>query len=248
LHTAHHPLPMTLATTSRHSRQNLFDYYAHRYPGVLNRALAPSGETAEYFARMRVEWLQIRLRRLGFVPASVLDYGCGVGGAVPFLKEILHPDRIVGVDTAPEMLLQARRDHPAEAIQFENCHHFLAHSEFHLAFCNGVFHHIEPEQRAAALRYIYNSLIPKGILAFWENNPWNLATRYIMGRCEFDSEAVPISHFAARKLLRNSGFQVILTSTYFYFPGWLKWLRSLEPTLARLPLGAQYLVLARKPG
>ncbi len=247
MHSLTGPTSMRPDSASRPRSQNLFDYYAHRYPGVLNRALAPSGETSDYFARERVEWLQIRLQRLGFVPFSVLDYGCGVGGSVDFLREILHPGRILGVDIAPEMLVQARLNHPTETIRFENCRHFFPHSEFHLAFCNGVFHHIEPDQRPAALRYIHDSLVPKGVLAFWENNPWNLATRYIMAGCEFDSEAAPISPVAARKLLQSSGFQVIDTGSYFYFPSWLKWLRSLEPTLARLPLGAQYLVLALKP-
>ncbi|MGE5204912.1 MAG: class I SAM-dependent methyltransferase, partial [Chlamydiota bacterium] len=178
----------------------------------------------------------------------VLDYGCGLGGSAPFLKEILHPERILGVDIDPELLVQASREHAGETIKFENCHHFFAHSEFHLAFCNGVFHHIEPGQRPAALRYIFNSLVPNGMLAFWENNPWNPATRYLMGRCEFDRGAPPISLRHAVSLLLSNDFQVVDKTTYFYFPRWLKGLRVLEPALSRLPLGAQYLILARKLG
>ncbi|MGE5206789.1 MAG: class I SAM-dependent methyltransferase, partial [Chlamydiota bacterium] len=133
---------MKLGNTPRCCDQNLVNSYAHNYYSVLNRALAPSGETAEYFAKMRVQWLQERLQRLGFaLPSSVLDYGCGLGGSVPFLKEILRPERILGVDIAPELLLQARQKHAGETIKFENCHHFFAHSDFQLAFCNGVFHH-----------------------------------------------------------------------------------------------------------
>ena len=162
--------------------------------------------------------------------------------------EILHPSRILGVDISPESLLQARTEHGGEGIEFASLQHSPPHSEFQLAFCNGVFHHIEPAQRPAALRYIYDSIVPGGIFAFWENNPWNPATRYIMGRCEFDREAVPISAPEARKLLCRSGFEVFHTSSQFYFPRWLKWLRGLEPALSRLSLGAQYMVLGRKPG
>jgi trans-aconitate methyltransferase len=239
---------MELENTSRCCDQNLPNSYAHNYYSMLNRALAPSGETAEYFARMRVQWLQKRLQRLGLTPSSVLDYGCGVGGSVPFLKEILRPDRILGVDIAPQMLLQASWEHSEKTVTFANCHHSFAHSEFHLAFCNGVFHHIPPAQRPAALRYIHDALIPEGVLALWENNPWNPATRYLMGRCEFDSDAVPITLSKAKKLLFGNGFHVMDSSTYFYFPRWLKGVRGLEPALSRLPLGAQYLVLARKTG
>jgi trans-aconitate methyltransferase len=164
------------------------------------------------------------------------------------LKEILHPERILGVDIDPELLVQASREHAGETIKFENCHHFFAHSEFHLAFCNGVFHHIDPGQRPATLRYIHDSLVPEGVLAFWENNPWNPATRYLMQRCEFDRETTPISLSHAKKLLHSNGFHVLDASTCFYFPRWLKWLRGLEPLFSALPLGAQYLVLARKTG
>jgi SAM-dependent methyltransferase len=40
-----------------------------------------------------------------------------------------------------------------------------------LAFCNGVFHHIPLEERAEAVAYVYRSLRPGGLFAFWENNP-----------------------------------------------------------------------------
>jgi SAM-dependent methyltransferase len=230
------------------SNQNLFDHYAPRYYAVLNRALSPSGEGAQYFARCRIQWLHNRLQAVGFAASTVLDYGCGTGGSVPFLSEILGSSRILGVDISAESLLQARREHGGEHIEFANSQHSRPHCEFHLAFCNGVFHHIAPAQRPAALRYVYDSLAPGGIFAFWENNPWNPATRYIMGRCEFDREAVPISSPAARRLLCSSGFEVFHTSSQFYFPRWLKWLRWLEPALSHLPLGAQYMVLARKQG
>jgi SAM-dependent methyltransferase len=237
---------LILANLTKRRNQNLFDNYAQHYEGVLNRALSPSGETRSYFARQRILWLHNRLQTIGFKASMVLDYGCGTGGSVPFLMEILHPSRLLGVDLSSESLLQARRQHGGEGIEFANLRDSHPRSEFQLAFCNGVFHHIKPFQRPAALRYIYDSLAPGGIFAFWENNPWNPATRYIMRRCEFDREAVPISSPAAQKLLCRSGFEVFHTSSQFYFPRWLKWLRVFEPALARLPLGAQYMVLARK--
>jgi trans-aconitate methyltransferase len=182
------------------------------------------------------------------MPKAVLDFGCGTGGSVPFLREILHPSRILGVDTSSESLLQARREHGGNGIEFADLQDSCPRSEFQLAFCNGVFHHIAPARRPDALRYIYDSLAPGGIFAFWENNPWNPATCYITGRCEFDNEAMPISPARARKLLKRNGFQVLEASSHFYFPRWLKWLRALEPALVRLPLGAQYMLLARRQG
>lgn len=223
-----------------------FDAYAGDYEGVLNKALSASGETREHYARARVVWVQARLNELGVNPSTVLDYGCGTGGSVPFLLEILQPRRILGVDISPESIRQASKEHPEQEVQFAVFGDYPARSEFDLAFCNGVFHHIPPHDRLAALRYVYDSLHPGGIFAFWENNPWNPATRYIMRQCEFDHEAITISLPRAKALLRSAGFQVLHTSTCFYFPRWLKGLRLLEPALAGLPLGGQYMVLGKK--
>lgn len=239
---------MELQNPSRQRNQELFDGCAPHYQKVLDHVLAPSGEASQYFARGRVEWLQRQLRRLDFVPSSVLDYGCGIGGSVPFLKAVLHPRRILGVDISSESLHRARQEHQEEGVEFANCDHYFARCEFQLAFCNGVFHHIVPADRASALRYVYDSLSPGGIFALWENNPYNPATRYLMGQCEFDDHAISVPCKEARNLLISNGFVVLHSSSYFYFPRWLKWLRGLEPTLSHLPLGAQYLVLARKSG
>jgi SAM-dependent methyltransferase len=116
-----------------------------------------------------------------------------------------------------------------------------------LAFCNGVFHHIPVIDRLTAMKRVYSSLRPSGLFAFWENNPWNLATRYVMGRIPFDRDAVTLSPPAARRLLREGGFEVMRTDFLFFFPRHLSWLRSLEPRLTCLPLGAQYQILCRKP-
>jgi SAM-dependent methyltransferase len=239
-------MAMYSENTTGESSTPTFDRYADDYDGVLNKALSASGETREYYARARVLWLRDRLNELGVKPCSVLDYGCGTGGSVPFLLEILQPGRILGVDISPKSIRQACKEHPEKGVEFAVFGDYSARSEFDLAFCNGVFHHISSAERPAALRYVYDSLRPGGIFAFWENNPWNPATRYIMRRCEFDREAITISLPRAKALLRGMGFQLMHTSSRFYFPRWLKGLRPLEPALASLPLGGEYLVLGRK--
>ena len=116
-----------------------------------------------------------------------------------------------------------------------------------MAYCNGVFHHIDPTDRPAAVRYVWKALRPGGVFAFWENSPWNPGTRLVMRRIPFDRDAVLLAAPAARRLLEGNGFEVVRTDFTFVFPNFLKALRRVEKRLARLPLGAQYLVLARKP-
>jgi SAM-dependent methyltransferase len=116
-----------------------------------------------------------------------------------------------------------------------------------LAYCNGVFHHIAPAEREQAARYIFDRLRPGGVFGFWENNPWNLGARWVMSRCAFDRDAVLLTPPAAASLLRAVGFEMVCTNYLFIFPKCLSFLRFLEPGLSGIPLGAQYLVLGRKP-
>jgi SAM-dependent methyltransferase len=116
-----------------------------------------------------------------------------------------------------------------------------------LGFCNGVFHHIAPAERQDAMRLIYDSLRPGGIFSFWENNPWNPGTRYVMSRIPFDRDAIPLSALEARRLLRSVGFQILRMDFLFIFPRFLSRLRAVEPAMARVPLGAQYQILCRRP-
>jgi hypothetical protein len=96
--------------------------------------------------------------------------------------------------------------------------------------------------------YIYRSLRPGGWFALWENNPWNPGTRYVMSQCAFDRDAVTLTPPEAARLLQAGGLRVLRTDFLFVFPRFLKFLRVMEAGLARLPLGAQYQVLCRKPG
>jgi hypothetical protein len=83
------------------------------------------------------------------------------------------------------------------------------------------------------------------LFAFWENNPWNPGTQYVMSRCTFDEQAIKISPREAKKMLCNAGFRILRTDSLFYFPRQLNLLRPAESWLRALPLGGQYLVLCK---
>jgi SAM-dependent methyltransferase len=222
--------------------QSAFDPYAESYDAALEKGISISGEGRDYFARGRVEWLRGCLAELGSSPGSVLDFGCGTGDATPHLLS-LAPD-LVGVDISQKSLEVAARRYGARA-RFLHLAARPPAGDLDLVFCNGIFHHIAPTARPEALRYIHQSLRAGGLFAFWENNPWNPGTRYVMWRIPFDRDAVPVSSPEARRLLWESGFEVLRTDYLFLFPRPLRWLRWLEPRLSRLPLGAQYQVLCR---
>ena len=222
-----------------------FDQFAESYDADLKRALSSTGDDKEYFARGRIDWTMSQLARLGQYPKSVLDYGCGTGSATPFLREA-KIQRILGVDISQRSIEVAQSTYAFEGVSFRVLDPVTPQAEFDLAFTNGVFHHIPPAERPACMRYIYDALVPGGFFAFWENNPWNPGTKYVMSNCAFDRDAITIELPEARRLATRTGFRVVRTDSLFYFPRFLSWFRWLEPLLSSLPLGGQYLVLCKK--
>lgn len=224
-----------------------FDQYAEQYSRALDQGIAVSGEGQDYFARQRVAWLRRRLLEVGVRARRLLDFGCGTGAATPHFLEQLEPVQVCGVDISERSIAQARRTYPDSRVTFSRLADLPPSGQFDLAFCNGVFHHIPPAERPAALRYVWAALRPDGLFAFCENNPWNPGTHLVMSRIPFDRDAIKISIPESRRLLQACGFSVLSVDTLFYFPRALACLRGLEPALARWPLGAQYMVLARRP-
>jgi len=223
-----------------------FDAYASTYDAALNRGLALSGESKEYFAHARIAWTAGRLAARAFRPQHVLDYGCGTGGSAPLLLEQFAAATVTGVDESIESIAEARREHTDAHFRFHSIDEQQPASQHDLVYCNGVFHHIEPALRPHALAYISQSLKPNGYFAFWENNPWNPGTRMVMRRIPFDRDAKPLSAPSARRLLAANGFEIVRTDFLFVFPHALAMFRPLEARLTRLPAGAQYIVLCRK--
>jgi SAM-dependent methyltransferase len=225
----------------------LFDSFADSYDEDLNQALALTGEDKDYYSQGRVQWMVRRLKRLDFAPNSILDYGCGIGDTTALLKQAFGAQSAVGVDISERSLQIARTRNENSGCEFRSFSEHPPDQTFDLAYCNGVFHHIPPTSREAAAQYVFRCLRPGGLFAFWENNPWNPGTRYVMSKIPFDRDAVKLSSSTAKRLLRNAGFEVLQTDYRFFFPRSLRALRLSEPWIAGIAFGAQYQVLARKP-
>ncbi len=245
---------------SRESLDPKFDAYAEDYDAALAQGLSVTGESKEYFARRRIEWLAARLRR--DTPRRVLDFGCGTGSATPYFFDVMKIESLVGIDVSPRSLQVARQTftpddeasvqnspsnpHSQPRARFVLRDEYSCAGDLDLVFCNGVFHHIPPAERSEAVAFIWRALRPGGWFALWENNPWNPGTRLVMNRCPFDDDAQTIAPPQARRLLRQGRFRIVRQDSLFLFPHALRRLRFIESRLATWPLGAQYLVLGRK--
>ncbi|RMD75999.1 MAG: methyltransferase domain-containing protein [Lentisphaerae bacterium] len=101
---------------------------------------------------------------------KLLDVGCGTGALTAQVAEKLDPAQggyIVGIDAAARMIAAAR-----EKRAFPGCRFEVAAAEnlpfddatFDAAFSTMFFHHVPADLKLAALREIYRTLIPGGVL------------------------------------------------------------------------------------
>lgn len=221
-----------------------FDEYAGSYEEQLQKGVSLSGEDSSYFIEGRIDHLKKLLAGKITAGCDVLDFGCGVGGACPVLHDAFSAATVIGADVSEEAVARAAVEHPDAC--FMTCDQlYESDCRADLIYCNGVFHHIPPAERAAVLAKVASNLKPGGYFALFENNPWSLATRWVMHRIPFDRDAVMVWPSQARKLLINAEFEIVTTRFYFIFPKSLSAFRALERPVERLPFGAQYLVIAR---
>lgn len=238
---------MSLDIASAPAAEQEFDAVAADYANQLEAGLSLTGEDMSYYAEARARWVARRLAEAGHRTRTILDFGCGTGTATRYLLGATGADRLVGVDVSAESICIARQRFAGPHASFGLIRDGLPTSSVDLAFCNGVFHHIPPHERLASATYVYRSLRAGGLFAFWENNPWNPGTRFVMRRIAFDRDAITLTPPQSRSLLAAAGFEVLRTDFLFVFPSLLRWLRWIEPRIAPLPLGGQYCVLCRKP-
>jgi len=227
-----------------------FDSHADAYETQLNHGLQISGESKEFFARGRIEfvrrWWELNARAQ---PRRIIDYGCGVGDVTALLAEFFPSSQVIGLDPSPRCVARAAARYTADRVHFDVLQGLEAHGteRADLVHVNGVVHHVRREARPGLFRAVAAAVAPGGVVALFENNPLNPGVHLVMARIEFDRDAVKVPPWEAGRRLRVAGLRPVETHYLFYFPRSLRALRPLERRLARLPFGAQYGIIAINP-
>ena len=160
--------------------------------------------------------------------ATVLDFGCGDGATTPILLQTLGAQSAIGLDVSANSIAIARKKFSGAGLKYVLTAEFRPEGRMELAYCNGVLHHIPPQERFKAIAIVQEALRPGGLFALWENSPWSPASRYVMSRCAFDRDAIMLSPPEARGLLSAGGFEILRTDFRFIFPKALRGLRGIE--------------------
>lgn len=223
-----------------------FDRYAASYENLHAANIGLSGEEPRYFAEYKVREVA---RCLGDTAVQrIVDFGCGIGGSIPFFRKCFPKSHLLGLDVSQESLRQAERRHGsiAEFRHFDDGASPLPKASCDVAFAACVFHHIPPLQHGETLRQIHESLASGGHFFLFEHNPLNPLTLRAVNTCPFDADAILIRAGEMARRVRGAGFSQVRLRYCTFFPRALSVLRPIEPKLAWLPLGAQYYLWARR--
>jgi trans-aconitate methyltransferase len=224
------------------SKFQSFDDYAASYRADMHDALGRFGGESSYYLSEKVRLLAHHLGAER--PRQILDFGAGIGQAVPFLLNTFVPEVLVCTDESKESLSVLRATYPVVmAAEMSE----LDYGVFDLVFVANVLHHVEQSHRAELLADLCQRLSPGGVIAVFEHNPINPVTRRIVSNCAFDEGVVLLSaHEVKNHLRRVKGMAVEQAGYFLFVPEPLKKLNWLDGALRWLPMGGQHFVLARR--
>ena len=221
-----------------------FDQFAGNYQQVLDRAVAASGEGSAYFAEYKAQYLARTLQKASFT--RVLDYGCGVGLLSRFLHQHLQPERLDGFDISQDSIAQIDPSLTRDGTFTSDPARLT--NDYTLIVIANVLHHVNQRDRSAVVKNLSRRLANGGMLAIFEHNPANPLTRRTVDRCPFDKDVVLLPPAETLGIATAAGLKLIRRDYIVFLPHALAALRFLEPSLAWIPLGAQYVVLGEKRG
>ena len=221
-----------------------FDDYADSY----FKLLKDQEGTFKFFAPDRYYFVKYKVDLLAKIvktnPKNILDYGCGIGLALPYFLNNFPTSKISATDISENSLSLVSKNFPDINVIKDNN---LADNSFDIIYCSGVFHHIDPENRDLVLKKLFKCLNKNGLLCVFEHNPYNPVTRKMVSSCEFDDDAELITKHNMKELMVISSFEILEANYALFFPKKLSKLNFLESYLGWLPFGGQYFVIGKKP-
>ncbi len=223
-----------------------FDAYTDNYNQLLHQHTGFFSPNEQYFARYKVDIVrkEVQKETVGADVGNILEFGCGIGNNIPFLREAFPHAAITGSDISEASLAIARQQNTG--VEFVADVAALP-GGYDLIFIAGVFHHIAVAERAAVADLLHSLLTPGGRLFVFEHNPYNPVTRRIVSNCPYDADAVLLRPSELRSILSGGALTIEDSSSCLFIPPRLSLLAPLENLLQWLPMGGQYWVQARRP-
>ena len=229
---------------------NAHDKSAERYNDTLQEAVSSSGFRPDYFYEYKImEVHRFFKKRKIKSPLSILDFGCGIGNSIAYLKKYFPDAHIHGVDTSTESIKIAKEKNQAPNVSysaFNDVNELTFDTSFDLIFVSCVFHHIPREKHLEILSFLKSCMNSGALLFIFEHNPYNPVTRSIFKKYDLrtDENANFIYPRYIKRQSNSAKFKVRGINYIVFFPKFLSIFTPLEMYMSCIPLGAQYFIVA----
>jgi len=159
------------------------DIYERYLGSLFIRLNIPSREAFEYMAQCYLDWYGPYLTKNK--DARILDFGCGMGHFLYFLKKMSYSN-FIGIDISPQQVDFVRK-YITNNVILADGFDFLKESlrkgdYFDIIVLNDVIEHIPKVKIPELLQLMFNVLKPGGkVFIKTDNmgNPYNLRSRYM---------------------------------------------------------------------
>jgi SAM-dependent methyltransferase len=230
-----------------------FDRHAASYDGGLdNPVKRMMGDSADQFIAVKTRWLMRHEPQLAQGGLALLDYGCGAGDLMRVLALSGGRAGFTGCDVSTGMLAEVARRWPAtlgeppRTAPQDGARTPFADASFDVVTISAVLHHVPVAERPAVYRELARVLKPGGRVYVFEHNPRNPLVRYVIARTPIDENAILLDAREVRHGLLDAARYDLETDYLMFMPPGLGFLSPIDRLLPWLPLGAQYVVAARK--
>jgi SAM-dependent methyltransferase len=222
-----------------------FDRVGESYEAAVDEAISFAGQEHDFYLEVKARRLvELARRQLGPGRPAALDVGCGPG---LFDRHVASAFELHGVDMSPGMVERARAANPGVEYAVSKPGRLpFDDGRFDLAFAVCVLHHVDLADRLPLVRETARVVRPGGLVAVFEHNPLNPLTRRVVRDCAFDEGVELLPRRELEGLVRAAGLEVVSGHYLLFFPWRGRLFETAERLLARLPLGAQYVVAARR--
>jgi SAM-dependent methyltransferase len=223
-----------------------FDHIAKDYNDEIGENLGTFGKFRDSMLFYKAEYLKHILS----VSHGILDYGCGIGMNIPYLRQCFPGAKLFGCDVSVESVRLAKSQ--IDYCQFDAIETpddlKIYENKIDCIFISTVLHHIKPDERKIWLKALHDIMKKGSRMVIFEHNILNPLTKQFVKKLPMDRDAIMLNANGCKKMIQEifgSRKNVKLKYTYF-FPWRNKIFTAIEHKLSWLPLGAQYYVVAEK--
>ena len=224
-----------------------FDEMAENLDDLVKEGLGAFAKYRETMVEYKAEYLKYLLP---YEPKAILDFGCGSGLSTPYLVKYFPCAKIYGCDVSGNSINEAGKKHPDCSFSIiKNCEDLEQYrGTIDCVFISCVLHHIHPDEHEKWMRGIQNILERENYLVIFEMNMLNPLSRNFVKKTPVDRNAIMLKPSYCQKLIKKTfrDLSFVKIRYSYFFPWRNKFLVGLERCLAWFPLGAQYIVVAKK--